>query len=163
MADSRIGDETRARIAGAWPDILARIAAGELIKDILREHALSLAAVHVYMRACPTDVRTEWDDARERSADAFYDEALEVSRTPSKSQVDAADARTRIDTLKWAARIRNPRAYQDQSKITHDVRTVDLTAIIAAANARLAATRSERAIEGERLSNLIPAELDSLL
>lgn len=88
------------------------------------------------------------------------DEAMTVARDPmvsvtddSGKQVivrrDAAHARTYIDTLKWAARIRNPAAYGDKQQIDMNVRTVDLTAIIQAANARLARAREPITIEHE--------------
>ena len=153
---TRISDETRARVAAAWPDLLARLAAGELIKDALAANGLSSDM----LRECKADPvrRAEWDEAREQSADAFMDQALEMA---NNSHADPAHARVKIDTLKWAARIRNPRHYSD--KVQVDVRhDVDLTQIISAAQARLAAASAGRIIEGQVLRAALP-QLDELL
>ncbi|HEY5636269.1 MAG TPA: hypothetical protein VIS77_05155, partial [Burkholderiales bacterium] len=70
------------------------------------------------------------------------DQALEAAHNTG---LDPAHARMRVDTLKWAARIRNPRLYGDKAQLDVNVRTVDLTRIIEAANARLAAAQAARA------------------
>ncbi len=178
---TRIGDETAARIAGAWETILARIAAGALIKDVLAELELKREWVSAYIAREPGR-RAEWDDARERSADAFAEEALNVARDPFETVTkdsagqplaaplivrrDPAHARTYIDTLKWAARTRNPRIYSDKSTVDLNVRTVDLTRIISDANARLEMQRAAgRIIESTIVRQALPApsSLDDLL
>lgn len=147
----------------AWPAILARLAAGDLVKDA--RAPFSEQEMRCY-RTTEPHAQTEWDAARESSADAFMDEAMEVARSKGEPMrddkgeiiigrdgkpliiaADAALARTRIDTLKWAARIRNPRLYGDKAQLDVNVRTVDLTRIISEANARLAAGRNGRIIE----------------
>ena len=161
---TRISDELRARIASHWPDILAGIAAGALVRDVLKRASVSYASIMCWIREDPSR-RVEWDDAREQSAEAFIDEALDVARFPGELvrddkgdvvlgkdgkplviAIDSAHARTRIDTLKWAARIRNPRAYSDKAQLDVNVKTVDLTRIISEANARLAG-RAPRTLE----------------
>jgi len=137
---TNISAETRAAIRAAWPDFLARVAAGELIKDACTAHGFSVGEMRVYRTSEP-GAQAQWDAAREESADAFVEEAMEVARTSNSTQVQAADARTRIDTLKWAARVRNPRAYSDKQTIDMNVRTVDLTRVIADARKRLEASR----------------------
>ena len=157
MANQRISPETAARIAGAWPDLLARLAAGALVRDVLAAHGLNADALRAY-KASDEQRRAEWDEAREQSADAFMDQALEMA---NNSHADPAHARVKIDTLKWAARIRNPRHYSD--KVQVDVRhDVDLTQIISAAQARLAAASAGRIIEGQVLRAALP-QLDELL
>jgi hypothetical protein len=77
--------------------------------------------------------------AQEESAEALIDEYLiELERKP-KDKVDAANKRTRLEMLKWIISKRNPRMYSD--KMLHDVtvKTIDLTRIINAAEARLVA------------------------
>lgn len=158
-----ISDSTDQRIARAWSDILADIAAGELVKEAHGKRNISRGEIRAFLARAPAR-RIEWDEAREASADAFADEALEVSRTPNTTQVEASDARTRIDTLKWAARIRNPRLYGDRNTVDLNVRTVDLTRIISDANARLEASKAlGRVIEGEVIRQALPAELGDLL
>jgi hypothetical protein len=138
--------------------MMMELAAGDLIKDILKRHGVTDEAKRWYLRTAP-DARRQWDEAREGSADAYYDEAVQVARAPLTAGNDATpdDARARsmdsqdrrllVDTLKWAARIRNPRLYSDKQTLDVNVRTVDLTRIIQDANARLAASRPPALIE----------------
>lgn len=182
MAENRISKETRARIRQAWPDILAEIAGGSLIKTALASRGITDVMKRAYLASEP-GARKEWDDAREASADAFYDEAIELVRQPIQVVLDEAgnpriDARTgqplvididaglvraHVDTLKWASRVRNPRIYGDKAQLDVNVRTVDLTAIINAANARLEAQRmlaAGRTLEG--ISTRVPEGVGAL-
>ena len=141
---SRISDATRERIAQAWPEILDALANGELVRDVLAAHSITRDALRAYKAGNPAAC-AEWDLAREQSADALFEQALATANDP---RVDPAHARVRVDTLKWAARIRNPRLYGDKAQLDVNVRTVDLTRIIQEANARLAAARAPRVLEG---------------
>lgn len=160
---TRISEQTRAQIRMAWPDILARLAAGDLVKDATKPFSRQEIACY---RLTEPNAQAEWDSAREQSADAFMDEAMDIARAraeplrdmkgelilgkdgqPLIIPTDSAHARTHIDTLKWAARIRNPRLYGDKAQLDVNVRTVDLTRIISEANARLAAGSRGRIIE----------------
>lgn len=147
MAETRISEETRERIRKAWPDVLAGLAAGELVRDVLARNGISSEMKRAFVLSEP-GARESWDEAREASADALFDQALE---TANNGDLDPAHARVKVDTLKWAARIRNPRLYGDKAQLDVNVRTVDLTRIIQDANARLAAAREPRTIEGEVL------------
>jgi hypothetical protein len=157
--DCKISDETRERIAKAWPDILAGLASGDLVRDVLAANLVTRGQVRAFL-AGDVEMRAQWDEAREASADAYHDEALSVARTKSHVatdesgrplydakgqpliiQADAALARNHVDTLKWAARIRNPRLYGDKAQLDVNVRSVDLTKIISDAQARLEASR----------------------
>lgn len=146
MAGTNLGPAARAHLAQVWPEFLQRVAAGELIKEICAELGVTRGMYRAWIAEGGQARRTEWDLAREASADAFADMAIEEALA-NKSQVEAAHARTRIDTLKWAARIRNPRAYGDKAQLDVNVRTVDLTRIISEANARLAQRAGARVIE----------------
>lgn len=139
----RISDATRARIAQAWPAVLAALADGALVRDALEDNGITRDMLRAYL-AGDAGARLEWDAARERSADAFMDQALEVA---NNRELDPAHARVRVDTLKWAARIRNPRLYGDKAQLDVNVRTIDLTRIIDAANQRLEAARAGRIID----------------
>ena len=154
---SGISKETRERISQHWPEILTALAAGELVAPLLARYGISRGEQRAYMADLAR--KAEWEEAREQSAHAFLEEAMEVARTPNSTPVGAADARTRIDTLKWAARIRNPRLYGDKAQLDVNVRTVDLTRIIQDANARLAAAQAGRIIEGA----VLRPELEKLL
>ena len=151
MEHNRIGPETAARMTAAWPAILDALANGRLVREVMREHKISDGMKRAYL-AGNAQARIDWDAAREASADAFMDEALATANSPT---ADAAHARTKIDTLRWAARIRNPRLYGDKAQLDVNVRTVDLTRIIQDANARLAAGRQPQLIEGQVLQRAI--------
>lgn len=133
--------------------MIESLSAGDLIKDILASRGITRKVMYGYLAANPAK-RQAWDIAREASADALYDEAMVVARTKVDKEY-AQHARTHIDTLKWAARIRNPRLYGDKAQLDVNVKTVDLTAIIRDANARLAASKQGALIEGqfERIDN----------
>lgn len=88
----------------------------------------------------------EWETAREQSADAYADQVAEVANNP---RLDSGHARVRIDALKWLAARRNPKTYGDKAQLDVNVRTIDLTRIIDAANARLEQARAGRVIEHE--------------
>src|SRR5678816_537415 len=100
-----ISAATESAILAVWPDILAAVAAGELVKTTLAAHGVSRESLRLFLVRNPVR-RTEWEQAREASADAFMDLALDEAMA-NKTQFEAAHSRTRIDTLKWAARIRN--------------------------------------------------------
>ncbi len=158
MAVYSLSEEKRRAIARTWPDILLRLAAGELIKDV--RGTFTDYDLRAY-RALEDGAQAQWDAARESSADAYMEEAMDCARSEISKEL-AQHARTRIDTLKWAARIRNPRLYGDRATVDLNVRTVDLTKIIGDANARLSAAR---VIEGSVVRQVLPApgELDALL
>lgn len=185
-----MNEAKRAHVAEVFPLICAGIAAGELVKDLMVTHQVKREEVTAHFLTVP-GARAMWDAAKEASADAFIDEAMEVARDPHAElqnvdgkpvviRMDAQVSRLRVDTLKWAARIRNPRVYGDKAQLDVNVRTVDLTAIIRDANARLAAAQQGRVIDvtpskpGEAqplahaqldpaISSVLPAELAALL
>jgi len=143
MTGQRISDATRRAIADAWQSILDGIAAGGLVRDVLARHGVSRDALRCVLATEP-GTREQWEQAREASADALFDAALE---TAYNTELEPAHARTRVDTLKWAARIRNPKLYGDRSQLDVNVKTVDLTRIIQDANARLIASRQTPVID----------------
>ena len=150
MAENRLGDETRARIRQAWPDILDAVGSGELgvtLESAAKQYAgIGIRSVQRYARETP-GARAELDAALSDGADAL------VERLPSLiiETPDARRARVLVDTLFRIAAARDPKRYGAKASMTLDVRTVDLTAIISAANARLEAQRmlaGGRVLEG---------------
>ena len=152
MPQTRISAATAARIAAAWPDLLDRLARGNIMQRAYQAHGLSADMVRCW-RAGDPEREKAWDAAREQSADAYADQALRVAYN---RRFDPAHARVLVDTLKWAAAKRNPRGYSDRVDHNVTVKTIDLTRIIEAANARLA---SARVIEAE----VVRPALESLL
>lgn len=142
---SRASPESLARVAQAWPELLADLAAGELIAKIYEKHGLTRAPVEAYKLASPERI-TQWQGARAASASALEEQALETASNP---KLDAGYARVRIDTLKWAAAKRNPDHYADRSKHDINVKTIDYTGILQRAEARLAARVAGQVIEGQ--------------
>lgn len=172
-----MSEETRAKVRAAWSAILEGLSTGAFIRDLCKEHGLSEHVLRAY-RNENAAADKEWMTAREASGDAFAERALDMALNPAQVipqedgkepvivKLDPAYARNAIDTLKWAARIRNPRVYSDKSTVDLNVKSVDLTRIIADANARLAAARTlGQVVEGEvvRQSLAAPAELEDLL
>lgn len=163
MANSRISEETRARIAAAWPDILNKVAAGELVGETITAAGFSREMIRAYLASVP-GARQEWDDARMESADAFFDQAQAIASKPSK---DPKAARVQLQALQWLAGKRNPRVYGDRAQLDVNVKHVDLTRVIEAAQARLAAARAPAlrdVSDAEVLPDLaLPAALHKLM
>ena len=147
---SRIGPDTAERIRQAWPDLLERIAAGDRVDKSLEALKITRNMVRAYLRDV-AGARAEWDDAREASADAYFDELQDVTYNPGS---DPAAARVKQQGLMWMAAKRDPRRYSDRVDHNVTVKTIDLTRIIEAANARLA---SARVIDGQVV---VPALID---
>ena len=141
---TRISEETAARIAQAWPDLIAAVAGTGRIDHACSAAGLSTDQVRVYRMARP-DAEKEWQTAREQSADYYADQVAAIADNPG---ADSGTARVRMDAYRWLAAKRNPKAYNDKSTVDVNVRTVDLTRIIQDANARLAAAQAGRIIEG---------------
>lgn len=153
---TRIGPDTVRRIEEAWPDLIAAVAGTGSIAAACERLKIDPAHVRVYRIGRP-DKDDEWQRAREQSADYFADQVLEIANSAG---ADHAIARVRIDAYRWLASKRNPKVYSDKAQLDVNVRTVDLTRIIQDANARLAAARAPRTIEGEVLANaLIPRDI----
>jgi hypothetical protein len=157
-------EQTRAKIKAAWPQVCASLASGELAMVALAPTGLTRGQARHFMDS-DAAARAEWASAREESADAFMERALECAMTDLPDGLAAQHARTRIDTLKWAARVRNPRVYSEKQTVDLNVRSVDLTAIIRDANARLAQAREPRLIEQVRdqATAMLPIGAESML
>jgi hypothetical protein len=108
-----------------------------MVSVALAQAGISRDVLRVFLAEDPA-ARAHWEQAREASADHLFDEAM---ATAYNEALDPQHARVRVDTLKWAARIRNPRLYGDRSSVDVNVRTIDLTRIIQDANQRLIASR----------------------
>lgn len=148
-----MSDETRARIATAWPAMCAAVGAGEVIKDVLARHGISADMARAFRTGNP-EAHEQWEDARRASADAFLDEALEVSRNRTS---DPAHARVLVDTLKWAAAKRWPERYSERQQVDVTHKHFDMTRILAAANARLERQRAAITLPASAVRVLEPA------
>jgi hypothetical protein len=145
---TRIGPETKARIAAAWPDLITVVADGGNIGDACKARGLTRDQVRVYRLQNP-EADKEWQLAIEQSADAFCDQAQSIANSPG---ADSRAARVSLQALMWLASRRNPRVYGEKQQLNVNVRSVDLTQIILAANKRLQSAQPGRLIEGELAS-----------
>lgn len=160
MPDTRISSDTVKRLDAAWPALLDKVAEGEPIGKSIRAAGFTPDTVRCYWGMFP-ERRRAWDLAKEQSADALADQALD---TANDRDLDPQHARVKIDTLKWLAAKRNPRLYNDKQTIDLNVKTVDLTAVIQDANRRLQAAQQGRIIEGEVVRAALPqTTLDDML
>jgi hypothetical protein len=132
-----LSPELRAKIAAAYPSMLAGVARGDKVSDVVAAAGI----IHENLRAFWSNVpgaRQEWDDARRESSYALDEIARGIVDT---EKMDPADKRVRSDYYRWAAAKRNPVVYSDKVQHDHTVKHIDLTRIIEAASARLAAVR----------------------
>lgn len=140
---SSLAPETRQRIADAWPYILQAIRDGARVDKTCEAHGVSTAQVWLYRNASP-ELRDQWRDAMKDSADAYVLKAIDAAE-------NAADnpkaARVQLAAYQWVAEKRDPDKYGQRTRADINVKTVDLTGIIADANARLIAARQRRVID----------------
>lgn len=78
------------------------------------------------------------------SADAYVQKAQQVIEDDS---INPKAARVKLSGYQWLAEKRDPDKYGQRTRADINVKTVDLTGIIADANARLAAARQNRIID----------------
>ena len=142
--NSRISEETRQKLMAAWPGVLSALAGGASVTSTLDAHGLTRTALAVAL-ADPV-LRADWEAAKEASAETFFDRLIDTTNNAG-GDLDPARMRVVVDTLKWLAAKRNPKAYSDKSQLDVNVRTIDLTSIIRDANARLIASRQAPTID----------------
>lgn len=156
---TRIGPELAALIAAAWPAVCAEVAEGAHVGDTYKKHRFTRGQAAAFL-ASDIDARRRWEEAREQSADTFFDRMLALANSP---KADPKSTRAEFEILKWIAGKRNPRYYGERAHLDLNVRTVDLTRIISDAQARLAAQRAGRLIDGEVVRAALPATLADIL
>ncbi len=141
--------------------LLDQVAAGEIMAPVYEIAGVTADQVRVWRfeQGAQGEREREWNAAREQAADSFADKIQEVAY----NERDSHAARVRIQALQWLAARRNPRVYADKAQLDVNVRTIDLTRIIDAANQRLAAAQAGRIIDGQVLRAGVPAALDDLL
>jgi hypothetical protein len=149
-----ISQDTRARVAAVWEQILDAVATCEQTLEQAAAHlaGVGIRSVQRYARETP-GARRELDDALLDGAE------LSVARIPQLI-MDTPDARRARILAEFAWKIaasRDPGRFGERSRVQLDVRTVDLTAIIRDANARLAAYDKGRVIEHETLDAITPS------
>jgi len=135
-----ISDDLAQRLLVHWPQILAELAAGKPVQSFVRKLGFDPSAIYALRLRYP-DRDAEWLKAHEESADSFFDRFVALLDDKPRDQVEASDKRTKLDMLRWAAAKRKPSTYSD--KVQHEINVkMDMTAIVSAAAARLAAHRA---------------------
>lgn len=132
---TRISEATREKVRKAWPEILAALADGSPVQEVLKRHDLSRYILSAFMASEP-DARNEWETAKEVSAEVLFDDLLQMASNRF-ADIEPTRARATMDSLKWLAAKRNPKVYSDRSQVDVTVKTIDLTRIIQEANKRL--------------------------
>jgi len=153
---SRISEATREKVRKAWPAILDALADGSSVSKALNAHGISRGVISAFIASEP-DARTEWETAKEVSAEVLFDDLLELTNSRFES-IDPTRARATMDSLKWLAAKRNPRVYSDRSQVDVNVKTIDLTKIISEAHKRLADGR--RALQAGRTIEVLPVRTE---
>ena len=142
-----ISVEKRAKIDGIWPAILQAIRDGARIDHTAAAYDLTRADLWAYRHGKP-DLVAAWYDAIKDSADSFVDQMVDVM---SQADGNAKGARVKAGILQWIAEKRDPDRYGQRTRADINVKTVDLTAIIKDANARLAAAKEPKLVQGDRI------------
>lgn len=128
----------RARVTAAWPELLERVAAGEEVRHAIVAVGLARGAVRSY-RALEPGADDEWQQARQDYAQSLFDEVMTLARTKSADQVAASDKRELLNHMRWTLQKLDPKNYSDKAQLDINVKSMDLTRIIEAANARILA------------------------
>ena len=140
---STLAPDTRQRIADAWSDILQAVRDGARVDQTCERYGISTSQLWLYRNGVP-ELRDQWRDAMKDSADAYVQKAIQVAEEAEKSP---KAARVKASIYQWVAEKRDPDKYGQRTRADINVKTVDLTGIIADANARLAAARQNRVID----------------
>jgi hypothetical protein len=145
---TRISKETHAKVEAVWPDILNGLAAGESPREVYAKFGLTYDMMRGY-RDNVEGARVAWQTARKDSAQALVDKALQLvaDLMSNNSDVDPARARVALDSFRFFIERLDPESFAPRTKADINVRHVDLTAIIAAAQKRVA-MRDARLIGG---------------
>ena len=158
---TRASPDRLAMIGRKWQAMLSEIAEGiSTVNQAIKAAGLTRDDVRVY-RKLTAGADSAWKEAKEERADSLADE---IHATLNNSDLDPAYARVKIDALKWLAAKFYPHFYNDKAQLDINVKTLDLTSIVNAAQARLTAARAERIIEGEIIQAItLPKAIADLL
>lgn len=124
-------------------DILQAIRDGARVDKTCESYGISTAQLWLFRNRDP-ELRAAWHDAMKDSADAYVQKAQQVIEDDT---VNPKAARVKLSGYQWLAEKRDPDKYGQRTKADINVRTVDLTAIIQDANARLATSRQNQIID----------------
>lgn len=154
---TQISKQTAQRVEAVWQSILSRVASGERYSVILKGYDLTYDQMRGYRDSNPA-LRAEWDSARKDSADVFVDEMVAIAYCSEDD--NPVLARVKLDAFTRLIEKLNPERYAPRTRADINVRTVDLTAIIMEAQARVAGYAA-RTIEHDVSAHYCEAGFDS--
>lgn len=99
--------------------ICERMALGGTVREICRNQKMPAESTVRRWALVNDEFSSLYALARERQADAWFDEALRISREADSSGDPklVPGSRLYVDTLKWAAAKLRPRAYSDKHQV----------------------------------------------
>lgn len=96
--------------------ILQNIASGSSLSEICRNFDITQAAVYEEI-TINREFAENYARARERQADFYADEIIDLADSCPATQEDVQKARLQIDARKWACGKLHPRKYSDKAQI----------------------------------------------
>jgi hypothetical protein len=117
--------KTSPSIEAVFPDIVSRVASGELLTDLCKEYGFTRAWAYAWMNADKSRVDA-YARAREEQQHAWADEIVKIAGESERDTIERDDGGTsmnsewvarcklKIDTKKWLMARLNPKAYGDK-------------------------------------------------
>jgi hypothetical protein len=115
-------------VAEIWPHIFERMSCGESLNAILKTEGYPSYAWATMRLREDSELRRQYELAREDRADVLADALVELADTPMPSKLKGSDAsawvqqlRLQVDARKWVAAKLRPRIYGDRIdlEVTH--------------------------------------------
>ena len=149
---THLSESMRAKVAAAWPEILASVADGQRYREILARVGVSYACMCAW-RAEDPERRRAWEDARKDSASAFIDRIVDLTNDSSAGLLDPARARVQLDSLKFIIEKLDPERYGQRTRV--DVQhSVDIRPALERAARRAARLRRIAVAEPARAARV---------
>jgi transposase-like protein len=99
--------------------VCERISQGESLRSICRDESMPAASCIFKWLSRFKDFEEQYTRAREASADALFDDIIDIADEPPDDAVQVAHARLRVEARKWAASKLKPKKYGDKITTEH--------------------------------------------
>lgn len=96
------------------------IAEGATLREIANHEGMPHVATVMRWLDGHDKFREHYAHAREKQADAFADDIIDLANQAATGYIDPLGARVAIDAKKWAAGKRKPKVYGDKVDLTSD-------------------------------------------
>lgn len=104
-------------------EVLARLSKGESLRQICKDAHLPNKDTWLDWCAAKPDLADQYARARERQAEHYASEIIEIADTADDAQI----ARLQIDARKWVASKLLPKVYGDKQEIEHSGKIESIT------------------------------------